>query len=483
VSVEIVTGDCLAVLAGLEADSVDALVTDPPYGLEFMGQEWDSFAPERAQYHGERADTRKAIGGDKTKPASRHRVSFPMGRPTFRRCKACGRREFSGTPCRCESPEWVYEQPEGTPTRMAAFQKFCEAWARAVLRVARPGAYMAAFGGTRTFHRMIAGVEDAGWEVRDTLCWLHGQGFPKSADPVKAAWRELGPWPSPSPEAYANAERIAGRFGGFGSALKPAWEPIVLARKPLVGTAVDTLLAHGVGALNIDAARIGTSKDVPASPSQHDDVRTHGKYGAEDGTAGGFDPALGRWPANVALSHSPGCGIECEPDCAVRLLDEQSGESTSEGGNRGAGGRHGAYHPIGAQPEVSPGFGDTGGASRFFYCAKASRSEREAFLGGSSDERANTHPTVKPVDLMRWLVRLVTPPGGLVLDPFAGSGSTGVACEMEGMRFLGIERDEAYSAIAKARTAPLGGVKDRVRARLEALRVEATARARAKIGS
>ena len=143
-------GDCLEVLRALPDASVDAVVTDPPYGLEFMGKEWDSFAPERTKYHGERADTSKNIKDDKSKPSSRHGVSYSMQRPTFRRCQTCGKREFSGSPCVCSDPIWSYEQPAGTPTRMAAFQKWAELWAVECLRVLKPGGHLLAFGGTRT---------------------------------------------------------------------------------------------------------------------------------------------------------------------------------------------------------------------------------------------------------------------------------------------------------------------------------------------
>lgn len=285
----LVVGDCLDVLAGMEPDSVDAIVTDPPYNLAFMGRAWD------------------ALGGPLT------------------------------------------------------FQEWCATWGAECLRVLKPGGHLAAFGGTRTFHRLTAGLEDAGFEVRDCLSWLYGSGFPKSHDVGK----KLDGWE------------------GWGTALKPAWEPIVLCRKPLSGTVAQTVLEQGTGALNIDGCRV-------------------------EG---------GRWPANLVLD------VE-----SAGMLDDSTGPRTS--GSRREGARTGmGFH--GADGDGGPAItGSTGGPSRFFYCAKAPRSER-----------TNDHPTVKPLALMRWLVRLVTPPGGVVLDPFAGSGTTGEAALLEGFTPLLIERD------------------------------------------
>lgn len=305
-----------------------------------------------------------------------------------------------------------------------------EFW-HAALRVAKPGAHLLAFGGTRTFHRLTCAIEDAGWEIRDCLSWLYGQGFPKSHNLP----------------------------GGLGTALKPAWEPIILARKPLAGTVAANVGRHGTGALRIDDCRIEGA--VPSVPQPDFTSARHGITGL-DATAHNGEMSSapgGRWPANVALDEG-----------AARLLDESVGDlrpatSRSNRPDRGP-------FSTGEAPLV-PGdvYADSGGASRFFYTAKASRGEREAGLReavvgtlagggeGASDpvsERftktaRNIHPTVKPVDLMRWLVRLVTPPGGLVLDPFTGSGTTGVAAVLEDCRFLGIEREAEYVEIARAR--------------------------------
>jgi DNA modification methylase len=299
----LIEADALLTLAKLPTDSVDAIVTDPPYGIAFAGEAWDGMAIRRA-------------------------------------VSAAGER-LSAT---------------------EAFERWTRVWATEALRVLKPGGHLIAFGAPRTFHRLTAGIEDAGLEIRDVLMWLYAQGLPKS--------RRLP--------------------GGLATALKPAYEPIMLARAPILGTTTDNLTAWGTGALNIDAARVGAAR---------------------------------YWPANVTLSHAP--------DCPAVLIDT---------------------------PEPH-------GCSRLFYCAKTSRAEREAgceqlpkqsvqlYTGKSHPPRLihNLHPTVKPIALMRWLIGLITPPGGLVLDPFAGSGSTGAAVVLEGRQFLGIEREERYVDIACAR--------------------------------
>jgi site-specific DNA-methyltransferase (adenine-specific) len=260
----------------------------------------------------------------------------------------------------------------GETTPGVNFQRWTRSWASEALRALKPGAHVLAFGAPRTFHRLAAGIEDAGFEIRDVMLWLYAQGLPKS-------------------------QRLP---GGHGTALKPAYEPILLARKPLTGTTTGNLAAHGTGALNIDAARVGEHRF---------------------------------WPAHLALSHASTCTESaCATGCPVRALDGQ--------GIR---------------------------ASRLFFCAKATKSEREAgcealplqsaqlYTGKARPARMrrNIHPTVKPVELMRWLVRLITPPEGVVLDPFAGSASTGVASVLENRRFLGIEREGRYVDIATARLA------------------------------
>lgn len=373
-------GDCREVLARLDADSMDACVTDPPYELAFMGKRWDA-------------------SGVAFDPAT---------------------------------------------------------WA-AVLRVLKPGAHLLAFGGTRTAHRMVCAIEDAGFEIRDSLEWLYGTGFPKSITPRP----------------------------GLGTALKPAHEPICLARKPLGGTVTATLAAHGTGALNVEECRVGTGKEIPGSPSTRSLAGFGERKGRRGVTAGdgGHDPVLGRWPPNVLLTHAEGCGVECVEDCPVRDIDEQSGDDC------GASGGHIQMHHAGMGFRGGNGservlIHDKGGASRFFptfrYEPKASREERDAGLdhlprhsGGEATDREdgtaaldcprtgagrgggvrNHHPTVKPIALMRWLVKLVTPAGGTVLDPFAGSGTTGVAAVLEARGFVGVEKEREYVQIIEGRIA------------------------------
>jgi len=453
----ILAGDCIEQMRTLEADSVDAIVTDPPYGLEFMGKDWDGF---------------------------------------------------------------------GTPL---GFQTWTEQWAREALRVLKPGGHLLAFGGTRMYHRLAAGIEDAGFEIRDTLMWLYGSGFPKSLDVSKAIdkvngqtgrlfkftgwmrttgltarqineatgthmgshylthltqpaiptpeiWATLRPlcsdvpaWvdelvariaaerevtgvrdgnllavaPGQNNERSATALNItapsteaAKKWQGWGTALKPAVEPIVLARKPLIGTVAENVLTHGTGALNIDASRIGTDGESLHSGTPAGTNNT--VLGSGLGISSGKSQALGgRWPANILLD-----------EAAAALLDEQSGVSESTMHARARVGTMPGYEG-GWKPDVNNrGLSDFGGASRFFYVAKASRSERNKGL----NER-NIHPTVKPVDLMRYLIRLVTPKGGTVLDPFLGSGTTAVAAIEEGVAWIGCEREPEYLQIIEARVA------------------------------
>ena len=395
----LLVGDCVEQMKTLEANSVDAIVTDPPYGLEFMGKAWDGF---------------------------------------------------------------------GTPL---GFQTWSEQWAREAFRVLKPGGHLLAFGGTRMYHRLAAGIEDAGFEIRDTLMWLYGSGFPKSLDVSKAIDKAAGAERDVAGVAkYANRKpsgsgksiggNAFGEYGpalqfqtapstaaakkwqGWGTALKPAVEPIVLARKPLIGTVAENVLTHGTGALNIDASRIDYISDEDKG-DPHRFKTAWGSQGSNDGWKSeahtSYAPVPvgskgGRWPANILLDEE-----------AATLLDEQSGVSKS------------VQTEVNTKPSHSPflasawqrgqSHSDTGGASRFFYVAKASRSERNKGL-----ER-NIHPTVKPVHLMRYLIRLVTPKGGTVLDPFLGSGTTAVAAIEEGVNWVGCERDPEYVAIIEARIA------------------------------
>ena len=398
-------GDCIDVMSRMPEASVDAIVTDPPYGLEFMGKDWDGF---------------------------------------------------------------------GTPL---GFQTWTEAWAREAFRVLKPGGHLLAFAGTRTYHRMTSGVEDAGFEIRDCIAWMYGSGFPKSLDVSKAIDKAAGaerearkyvksttsqaanmrgngqcqdckkcmfsPDPCRCPRDNGPQTPEAAKWNGWGTALKPAYEPIVVARKPLIGTVAQNVLEHGTGALNIDACRIDMGDEYDPDKMQRQQQSNGAVQFASSGLIGTEIPTYkpgGRWPANIALDAT-----------AAAMLDEQSGISQAKdartavkGGNKGALGAFAGSSPdaIGTWP-ADPG----GGASRFFYTAKASRQDR------NTSGADNTHPTVKPTELMRWLIRLVTPPSGIILDPFAGSGSTGVAARAENIRCILIEREPEYLEIIRNRLA------------------------------
>lgn len=410
---KVIQGDCLEVLRTLPDCSVDAVVTDPPYGLSFMGKRWD------------------------------------------------------------------YDVPS------------VEVWAEC-LRVLKPGGHLLAFAGTRTQHRMAVRIEDAGFEIRDMIAWVYGSGFPKSLDVSKAIDKAAGaerekvrvapravtsgtmagssdtrPWIEKSRELGYHevagpipATEAASQWQGWGTALKPALEPITVARKPLEGTVAANVLRHGTGGLNIDGCRVGSET-----------IKQHGRAASENRAMSGANYAeeagrawTGRWPAN--------------------LIHDGSEEVVAGFPNTTSGTRNGirkAHKEFGtfADRERDSGYfkeGDSGSAARFFYCAKASKRDRDEGLEGMAArlsrrygeqgqgpspqqtprtevEQRNHHPTVKPTDLMRYLCRLVTPSGGVVLDPFCGSGSTGKAAALEGFGFIGIEREAEYVEIARARIA------------------------------
>lgn len=374
----------------MPSGSVDSIVTDPPYGLAFMGKRWD------------------------------------------------------------------YDVPS------------VEVWAEC-LRVLKPGGHLLAFAGTRTQHRMAVRIEDAGFEIRDMIAWVYGSGFPKSLDVSKAidgklttgrsdslALREVNETRpgeatvrqksqnghagfvgsgdvGPSIKRDTPATEAARQWQGWGTALKPALEPITVARKPLVGTVAANVLAHGTGALNIDGCRVGSE----VVRSHHTAMLAHGGQNARpwhEGHQSTTHENTGRWPANLIHDGS---------DEVVSLFPAQAGAAAPVRKRNGDKFRNSYGAFAGNIDEAGSTFhGDTGSAARFFYCAKASKQDRGD---------GNTHPTVKPADLMRYLCRLVTPPGGVVLDPFMGSGSTGKAAMLEGFRFIGIERDPGYFEIARAR--------------------------------
>lgn len=287
---------------------------------------------------------------------------------------------------------------------------------RQVYRVLKPGGYVLAFASPRTVDLTGLALRLAGFDLVDQIVWLHGNGWPKGRDQGPAVMRLAGEGP------------IADRWGGWSTSLKPSNEPILVARKPAIGTVAANLIEHGVGAINVDGCRVGD---------------------------------VGRYPANTVLAHLPSCETGCDPQCAVGLLDAQTGKMKARGNvnptRSGGGGANGAAAASQRAVVADHGGGDSGGGSRFFYCAKPSKAERNA---GLPEGLTNAHPSVKPIDLMRWLVRLVTPPGGTVLDPFCGSGTTLVAAVLEGCSAVGVDRDDegTYLPIAEARVTHVGGL-------------------------
>ena len=342
-------------------------------------------------------------------------------------------------------------------------------WAEC-LRVLKPGGHMAVFAGARTQDLMGLSIRLAGFEIRDTLGWIYGSGFPKSMDVGKAidkaagAEREVvgynptskGIKPGQSNYGGGGAEYQAGhnitapatdaakRWSGWGTALKPAIEPIILARKPLVGTVAGNVLAHGVGGLNIDACRVaGAKPDTTRGAS----VNASSMAGPLGGQGRIIDDGKGRFPANVLLDEH-----------AAEEMDKQSGNVKGAVSN-GHTGRTVSYHGNYGALRQTPGYGDQGGASRFFpvfkYQSKAPKRERPVIE--REDGTKVQHPTVKPVALMEWLVELITPPNGVVLDPFAGSGTTLQAATNKGFQPIGIEQDADYIELIEKRLSSMNG--------------------------
>lgn len=400
-------GDCIETMRQMPENSVDSIITDPPYELGFMGKSWDASG-----------------------------IAFNV-----------------------------------------------EVWQEA-LRVLKPGGHLLAFSGSRTYHRMAVAIEDAGFEIRDQIMWVYGSGFPKSLDVSKAIDKAAGaereivgerrqransanslvPMNASIDEVEyltAPATAEAKKWQGWGTALKPAHEPIVVARKPLIGTVAENVLTFGTGGLNIDGGRVGS--DGGTFKASKPKGVSHGIYGEGiNGTVEIGQLNSGRWPANFIHDGSDEV-LELFPNSKGGAFPAKRGQAVNTSFASGQ--------------ETEGGFramGDDGSAARFFYCAKANKRDRNEGLDGfeakrehdgrqegkpggsnprnrTNDAKVNHHPTVKPTDLMRYLCRLVTQPNGLVLDPFMGSGSTGKACVYEGFSFIGIDQSAEYVEIANAR--------------------------------
>jgi DNA modification methylase len=459
----IIQGDCLEVMKTFPDNHFSAIVTDPPYGLHFMGKDWDSF---------------------KFKPAIE-------GKRKIRRVGAnVGVSDTDGS-----FLAGTYDE-----RRNDEFQEFMYQFGVEALRICKPGAFMLMCGAPRRFHRQACGLEDAGWEIRDCVSWLYGSGFPKSLNiskaidkakgcerdilgidpnihsrgdstsfpkrPTERTCEESGRiTPQTADRAYLSAPSsdLAKQFDGFGTALKPAWEPILVCMKPCEGTFAQNAEKWSQAGINIDKSRVGTESTLCKGPPNslgrmNDDVwrPTEGFNGS----------SMGRWPSNLLLDEE-----------AADELDQQSGFQKGEKEGRNPPCITGkfpskTYSPKGVAPTAI--HYDSGGASRFFYCPKASSSERNRgcenltlkhdagaygeFQGdgrGRQTEHSpskNNHPTVKPLKLMEYLVKLIAPPkDALILDPFAGSGTTLLACKNLGIECVGIEKSEEYCEIAKAR--------------------------------
>lgn len=446
---KILNGDALKHMKQMPENSVDAVITDPPYGLEFMGKEWDSFKK------GERKSFVKD-GGDVTEKTNDAymRINKTANRPSAL-----------------------------TSEEMVQLQEFCRLWARACLRVLKPGGFLLSFGGTRTYHRMVCGIEDVGFEIRDTIMWLYGSGFPKSLnigkqiDKIQGNEREVVGKVREnrnSEDCYTgslgtNADITKGssEWEGWGTALKPACEPIVVARKPLSEKNVAlNVLKWGTGGINVDECRI-------ESGTEHMRGKVGAKvYDSDWKHKSGFnkpfkatDSPLGRFPANIIFDEEAG-----------KMLDEQTGILMPPYGKESKSKNITSWF-TGKTDSYGKNYKDIGGASRFFYCAKASKSERNFGLGDEFEEKPraevdkmmgetpmltgsgnprttkfkNNHPTVKPIKLMEYLIKLVTRKDAIVLDPFLGSGTTAIACIKLNRNWIGIEKEDEYIKIAEAR--------------------------------
>jgi site-specific DNA-methyltransferase (adenine-specific) len=396
---KLMLGDNMESLKKLPENSIDSIVSDPPYGLSFMGKKWD------------------------------------------------------------------YDVPS------------VEFW-REVYRVLKPGGHILSFGGTRTYHRMVVNIEDAGFEIRDQVMWLYGSGFPKShnigkaVDKIEGNERQLVKEVKNNRTAGSdfgdygigdrNITKGQSKYEGWGTALKPANEPICVARKPLSEkTIAENVIKWGTGGINIDGCRIEYKSEADEKSSIPGSLNSNQKNSSFGIGEGHIHNTEGRFPANIILDET-----------AAEILDEQSGVSKSSS-NKWEGDNNSDIYGKYQKGIRQSTFSDKGGASRFFYVAKVSKKERNLGLDNFENKiiegrdegqdatsvaykkrptpTKNTHPTLKPINLMTYLCRLITPEGGIVLDPFMGSGSTGIAAQLEGFRFIGMEMDEDYFKIAEAR--------------------------------
>lgn len=463
--VTIYNTDCKELMRELPECSIDAIVCDPPYGLEFMGKEWDKLTEANGFRRAENdADVgRKNVFGRISRTSPEYKLG---GAGIEKDAKSAG--GFGKDSPTNENAYAAARIRYGKST--ANMQEWHQEWATEALRVLKPGGHALVFGGTRTHHRLMCGLEDAGFEIRDCVMWVYGSGFPKSLDVSKAIDKAAGA----EREVYARLDRsgpqgsiiaqcsqakeyiyshpstdAAKAWDGWGTALKPAWEPIIVARKPLEGTVVENVLKYGTGALNIDGCRVEGPKGNGVWGSSNKTCQGGRTFNAsprgEEYRSEQNDK--GRWPANLIHDGS---------DEVVSLFPQQtSGANPTRRGPSTFGGGF-----IG-QDECDPARGaESGSAARFFYTAKASGSDRGnqtdpalPLFGIEQEEFRNTHPTVKPLALMRYLLTLVCPPGALVLDPFAGSGSTGCAAKELGIKIILAELELEYCDIAARRAA------------------------------
>jgi site-specific DNA-methyltransferase (adenine-specific) len=463
-NIDLRLGDCLEVLKTIPDNSIDSVVTDPPYGIGFMGKAWDTFEPDNVKksVDNNTEHYQKNIEKKKEIKNLKGRKNSPIA----------GKSTFAGT----------YDL---TSKGKNDYQEWCYEWGKECFRILKPGGHLLASNSPRMYHRMAIGLEDAGFEIRDQIMWVYGSGFPKShnigkaIDKIEGNEREVlgykgsfvssgGQLNGENTRTDRYYEKGNSDWEGWGTALKPAHEPIVMARKPLSEKSIaENVLKHGTGGINIDGSRITIGQGDKTSAGH----RTCNIFETEKISGGNGSPDYethegGRFPANIIFDEEAG-----------QLLDEQSGP-TSQGhwaktkttGFGEFGNGKSEYKGVGPKDKNK----DKGGASRFFYCPKAAKKDRNEGLDEFEEKKSrkwrddkgmkytgsgnlrnemskNIHPTVKPTDLMRYLINLITPPNGTILDPFMGSGSTGKAAVRCGVNFIGIEREQEYMDIAKAR--------------------------------